>query len=210
MSLSLSELAQEDEEASQLVFSVRVFTSHTSGRLLILNPHPKLRAQISLTRAAASLLSSSANLAGGARGGMHAPTRGLVTPSKAAASPAAPPPSHAWPVSLPCTEVVGNGRTGVPGSVQGGGDFKSQWPDGWVWPEEKPLLSLRSKGGGSEGRKEDYHPRGGDEADVDVGGGVRAGTGEQGDAVQLPGLGERGASKSPTPSPSQARSPFHE
>ena len=58
----------------------------------------------------------------------------------------------------------------------------SKWPEGWVWPDEKLL------GAGSEGR--------GDQGGEDV--------------VELPGLGERGASKSPTPSPSPARSPFRE
>jgi hypothetical protein len=161
---------------------------------------------------------------------MHTATRGLATPSKATSSP---PSWHALPVTSPgnqrLAESVGKGRAGAAGSTSGYVS-SSKWPDGWVWPGEKALvpsallpeekallkekafLSLPSTGAGSEAMAE---ARGGDGGDVGVGGGVRAERGEQegassqGDAVQLPGLGERGASKSPTPSLSPARSPFH-
>ena len=121
-------------------------------------------------------------------------------------------------------ESVGEGWAGAAGSASGsasGSVRGSKWLDAWVWPEEKAspkekaLLSLPSKGAGSEAIPE-AQSRGGDGGDVDVREGVRPERAEQGgasshgDAVQLPGLGERGASKSPTPSHSPARSPFHE
>jgi len=175
----------------------------------------------------------------GARGGrLHAAcntaTRGLATPSKAAFSPSC----NSLPVTSPgnqrLVESVGEGWARAAGSASGSASGSvctvrgSKWPDGWVWPEENALrpeekatssskekasLSLPSKGAGSEAMAE---ARGGDGGDVDVREGVRPERGEQegassqGDAVLLPGLGERGASKSPTPSPSPARSPFHE